>query len=293
MEQINNKMSKILVLGINGMAGHIIFESLPKLGNYNVFGLARNIQSTENIFDLDVTDTKKLYKLFDLKFDIIINCIGVLNEDAENNPNKAIWLNSYFPHLLESLTKKSDTKVISISTDCVFSGKKGSYTETDVKDGQGFYSLSKSLGEIINNKDLTIRTSIVGPELNKNGIGLFNWFMSENNTITGFSKAYWSGITTVELAKVIHQTIQQNLTGLIIVGGNSKISKFHLLSLFNVIFKNKLSNILENSEYVVDKSMYSSRNDFNYAIPSYEDMINEMKDWIINHKMLYTHYKIS
>jgi dTDP-4-dehydrorhamnose reductase len=284
-------MQKILVLGIKGMAGHVIFKSLPKLGNYNIYGLARNIEPTNKIFNLDVINTKGLNELLNLKFDVIINCIGILNKDAEDNPDKAIWFNSYFPHLLEAMTKNSTTKVISISTDCVFSGKKGDYTEYDFKDGEGFYSISKSMGEIINNRDLTIRTSIIGPELNKNGIGLFNWFMLQNNLINGYSKAFWSGISTVELAKVIHQTIQQQISGLIIVSGNPKISKFDLLKLFNLIFKDNSLNIIENSKYLVDKSMSSSRNDFNYITPSYQNMIIEMKEWILKYNHLYKHYK--
>ena len=273
------------------MAGHVIFKSLPKLGNYNVYGLARNIEPTDKIFNLDVSNTKGLNEILDLKFDVILNCIGILNKDAEDNPDKAIWFNSYFPHLLEAMTKNTTAKVISISTDCVFSGKKGNYTESDFKDGEGFYSVSKSMGEIINNKDLTIRTSIIGPELNENGIGLFNWFMQQKKTIIGYSKAFWSGITTVELAKVIDKTIRQDINGLIIVSGNPKINKFDLLKLFNIIFRDSSINIIENSKYLVDKSMYSSRDDFNYVSPSYQNMIIEMKEWILNYNFQYKHYE--
>lgn len=274
-------MKKILVIGIKGMAGHVIFNSLPKLGNYEVYGMARNVSSTNRIFNLDVSNTVELKKIIDLDFDIVINCIGILNKDAEDNPHKAIWFNSYFPHLLESYTKDTKTKVISISTDCVFSGKRGSYTETDFKDGEGFYATSKAIGELTNDKDLTIRTSIIGPELNKEGIGLFHWFMQQHNEISGYSNAFWSGITTIELAKVIHQAILQDINGLLIVAGYTKIDKLSLLKLFNKFFKKNSLKIIENSEYKVDKSMYSSRNDFKYNVPSYEEMIQEMKNWIV------------
>ena len=102
------------------MAGHVVFKSLPKLGNYEVYGVARNVTATDRVFNLDVSNTEVLKKIIDLGFDVIINCIGILNKDAEDNPHKAIWFNSYFPHLLESLTKNTKAKVISISTDCVF-----------------------------------------------------------------------------------------------------------------------------------------------------------------------------
>jgi dTDP-4-dehydrorhamnose reductase len=269
------------------MAGHVIFNSLPKLDNYEVYGVARNVSSTNRIFNLDVSNTVELKKIIDLEFDVVINCIGILNKDAEDNPHKAIWFNSYFPHLLESYTKNTKTKVISISTDCVFSGKKGNYTEMDIKDGAGFYATSKAMGELTNDKDLTIRTSIIGPELNKEGIGLFHWFMQQNDIVSGYSHAFWSGITTVELAKVIHQTIQQEIKGLLIVAGKPKIDKYSLLKLFNSIFRNDSLTVTEDSNYKVDKSMYSTRNDFRYSIPSYEIMIVEMKDWIETHKAYY------
>ena len=140
--------------------------------------------------------------------------------------------------------------------------------------------MSKAMGEIVNEKDLTIRTSIIGPELNKEGIGLFHWFMQQKDQVSGYSQAFWSGITTIELAKVIHQAILQDIKGLIIVAAKSKIDKHSLLKLFNKIFRNDLLIVLENSIYKVDKSMYSIRNDFDYKVPSYEDMIVEMKNSI-------------
>ncbi|MBP4137811.1 dTDP-4-dehydrorhamnose reductase family protein [Flavobacterium geliluteum] len=273
-------MKKVLVIGIKGMAGHILFKSLPQLGEYDLYGIARNFESTDKTFNLDVSNIEELKKIIDSNFDIIINCIGILNKDAEDNPDKAIWFNSYFPHLLESLTKNTKTKVISISTDCVFSGKKGNYTESDVRDGEGFYAMSKAMGEIENEKDLTIRTSIIGPELNNNGIGLFHWFMQQKEGVNGYSQAFWSGITTIELAKVIHQAILQDIKGLIIVAGKNKIDKYSLLKLFNRIFRNDALIVSENSKYKVDKSMKSLRTDFDYSVPSYEEMILEMKQWI-------------
>jgi dTDP-4-dehydrorhamnose reductase len=281
-------MKKVLIIGIKGMAGHVLFKSLPQLGDYDVYGIARNFESTDKTFNLDVSNIEELKEIINSNFDIIINCIGILNKDAEDNPEKAIWFNSYFPHLLESLTKNSKTKVISISTDCVFSGKKGNYTESDFRDGEGFYATSKAMGELSNDKDLTIRTSIIGPELNKEGIGLFHWFMQQNNLVTGYSHAFWSGITNVELAKVIHQTIQQEIKGLLIVAGSPKIDKYSLLKLFNNIFRNDSLTVTENSNYKVDKSMYSSRNDFRYNMPTYKDMIQEMKHWIDENYSNYT-----
>lgn len=276
-------MKKILVIGMKGMAGHVIFRKLEKSGKYNVYGLARNIEQSENVFNLDVSRTDELKIIInENNFDVIINAIGILNKDAEDHPEKAVWFNSYFPHYLEHITKETTTKVIHISTDCVFNGKKGGYTENDIKDGLGFYAQSKALGEIENDKDLTIRTSIIGPELNKNGIGLFHWFMSvpENSVVGGYTGAFWSGLTTIELANVIMHILEHNISGLIQVAPQEKIDKYSLLKLFNEIFRNNLITVNPYDDYKVDKSLISIRKDFNYNVPQYAQMLKEMKSWI-------------
>ena len=287
------EMKRILVIGVKGMAGHMIYNYLTETKLFDVYGIARNVPATKNIFNLDVSNTVQVENVIqEGAFDYVVNCIGILNKDAEDNPSKAIWFNSYFPHYLEEITKGTDTKVIHISTDCVFSGSKGGYTEDDFKDGEGFYAQSKALGEIVNNKDVTIRTSIIGPELNENGIGLFHWFMSQPVTskLKGYSKAYWSGLTTLELAKVIVQVCKQEITGLIQVAPGDKIDKYNLISLFNSIYRNNKIKIQPFEEYTVDKSLKSIRPDFIYKVPTYIEMLIEQKEWIESHKELYPHY---
>ena len=280
-------MKKILVIGINGMAGHVIFKYLQEKNTNKVFGLARNIEPTESIFNLDVSDTVELIKIINsYNFDFIINCVGILNKDAEDHPEKAIWFNSYFPDFLESITKDKNSKVISISTDCVFSGKNGNYIETDKKDGEGFYAVSKALGEIVNYKDLTIRTSIIGPELKKDGIGLFNWVLNQTGDINGFTNAYWSGITTLELAKFINKiTSESNFpNGLIHLTNNVKINKYNLLQIIKEVFELNDIVINESGQYKVDKSFISTRNDVEILSVTYREMILEMKTWMIKNK---------
>lgn len=286
-------MKKLLVIGIKGMAGHILHRYFSEQNVYDVYGLARNIESSATLFDVDVSNTDQLRSLFEKnQFDYVVNCIGILNKDAEDNPSKAIWFNSYFPHYLEEITKTTLTKVIHISTDCVFSGKEGSYTENDFKNGVGFYAQSKALGELTNTKDVTIRTSIIGPELNQNGIGLFHWFMSQTNHdhLKGFTKAYWSGLTTLELAKVVEAIIDQNIVGLIQVAPSTKIDKFALLTLINAIYKNSALEIEPSDSYHVDKSLVSIRTDFDYPVPDYDQMLESQKEWILAHPSLYAHY---
>lgn len=284
-------MQKILIIGIKGMAGHVVKKYFADLPDYDVYGIARNIEQDDKTFSIDVSDTDALCSILNAhSFDVIVNCIGILNKDAEDNPDKAVWFNSYFPHLLEKWTKNTHTKVVHISTDCVFSGKKGAYKDTDFKDGIGFYAQSKALGEIVNEKDLTIRTSIIGPELNSNGIGLFHWFMQQpdGTVVKGYTNAFWSGITTIELAKVIHEAIKQQITGLFQVAVAPKISKHDLLQMFNEIFRDNRVSILKEDAYKVDKSLIMSSANFNYSVPTYTKMIEEMKRWMEVNKKEYT-----
>jgi len=288
-------MKKILVVGIKGMAGHMLYNYYKNSGKFDVFGLARNVEQSTNVFNLDVTETAAFREIAKANsFDYIINCIGVLNKDAENNPSKAVWFNSYFPHFLEEITKETSSKIIHISTDCVFSGKEGGYTEESFKNGIGFYAQSKALGEINNDKDLTIRTSIIGPELNINGIGLFHWFISQpkSEVLKGYSSAFWSGITTLELAKVIEVAIEQDINGLIQIAPKEKIDKYNLLQLFNKIYANNQMSVEAYDGYKVDKSLISVRKDFKYEVPLYEQMLVEQFNWIKNNNVLYPHYKI-
>lgn len=281
---------KIIVLGANGMAGHIIKLGLQAVDNFDVISVARSSSLVFPTKVFNVTEFEKLSDLIKLEMpDIIINCIGILNKTAEENPEQAVLINAYLPHFLESLTKGSLIKVIHISTDCVFSGKEGNYLESSFKDGIGFYSQSKSLGELNNKKDLTFRTSIIGPELNKDGIGLFNWFVNQKNEVNGYSAAYWTGITTLELLNAIKQAIEEDLSGLYHLVFSQKISKLELLNIINTEFSLGLK-IIPNDNYLVDKSLCNTRNDFGFKVKSYAIMIKEMHEWILNNKRLYPHY---
>ncbi len=283
----------ILILGASGMAGHIVTLFLRRLTEkYNVIAVARSNSMIEPNLLFDVTDFGKLQAVITNENPrVIINCVGVLNSDAEERPDQGILINSYLPHFLEEATRDLDCKVIHISTDCVFSGSKGSYSEGDLKDGKGFYAQSKALGEIINKKDLTIRTSIVGPDLSQKGIGLFNWFARQKGVINGYSNAYWSGVTTIELAKSILFFLENDITGLYHLTGSQKISKFYLLSMFKELFSlSRVTAVNVSGDYHVDKSLINTRTDVSFEVSSYPDMLSEMNEWIISHPELYPHY---
>ncbi len=281
---------KLLILGGTGMAGHTISIYFKEAG-HDVTAFSRSkVDYCKNV-NGDITDFENLKKIINEgQYDAIINAIGILNQDAEDHKSNAVLLNSYLPHFLSDTTKEMKTRVIHMSTDCVFSGKTGGYSETSFRDGETFYDRSKALGELENNKDLTFRNSIIGPDMSERGIGLFNWFMKQEGQINGFTKAIWTGVTTLTLAKAMEQALNANLTGLYNLVNNETISKYELLKLFNKYMRDGQIEILPSDNLSLDKSLINNRTDFSFKVPSYEAMVAEMKEWIDNHKDLYPHY---
>lgn len=283
---------KILVLGCNGMLGHVVSLYLLNRG-YDVTGLARDTKLNIPIIIGDATDTHNLAGLIrNGNYDVVVNCIGILNQSAENHKAQAVFLNSYLPHYLAEITYKLKTKIVHISTDCVFSGKTGGYTEDSVPDGTSFYDRSKSLGDLCDDKNITIRTSIIGPDINSEGIGLFNWFMRQQGTVNGYAKAIWTGQTTLQLAKTIEASIHSNIVGLHHMVPSTSISKYNLLVLFNKLFRKNSLTIVPSDKIQVDKSLIRTNFSLKYDIPTYEEMLLDMYKWIKNNRNLYPHYQM-
>ena len=283
---------KVLVLGAYGMIGHTVTIYFHEQGHeVTTLTLKPCTLGSHNVVG-NATDINLIKELMKQDFDAVINCIGVLNEFAEKNKSEAIYLNAYLPHKIASLLDDKKAKLIQMSTDCVFSGERGRYREDDVPDGEKFYDKTKAMGEIQDNKNLTFRNSVVGPDINEAGIGLFNWFMKQNGTIMGFVNTYWNGVTTLTLAKAMEKALINDFTGLYHLVPQNKISKYGLCSLFNKHFKGNKIEIIPTEKKAVDKSLISTRKDFKFIVPSFEAMIEEMKDWILAHKELYKHYDI-
>ena len=281
---------KFLVLGATGMAGHTISLYLSEQGHEvttfsrTAFPYCKNING-------DIMDEPLLHSiLLKENYDAVINCIGVLNEACDLAPSTAVYLNSYLPHAIADKLKNTNTKLIHMSTDCVFSGKSAPYSEDSMRDGETFYDRTKALGEINDTKNLTFRNSIIGPDMKQNGIGLYNWFMKQNGTINGFTGAIWTGVTTLTLAKAMERAAIENITGLYNLVNNQSITKFDLLKLFNTNFKADEVTVVPSDSVNVDKTLINHRKDFSFEVPSYEHMIIEMKQWIWAHKDLYPHY---
>lgn len=284
---------RFLILGCNGMAGHLISIYLNEKG-HDVTGFARRKSTCVDTIMGDVTNFNQLEKIVsEGKFNTIINCIGVLNQYAERDPANAILINGYLPHFLEKITSCSDTQVIQMSTDCVFSGKAGGYTEESIPDGTTFYDRTKAIGELNNTKDVTLRNSIVGPDINVNGIGLLNWFMQQNKPVQGFTGAIWTGQTTLQLAKTMELVAKNRISGLYNMVPNSSINKYELLKLFNEHIRKKAIDIIPKDGFVADKTLIRTNYvDFSYEIPDYETMIQELGTWMRKHKALYPQYDL-
>lgn len=284
---------KFLVLGCNGMAGHKISLYLQERG-HDVTGFALEKSNLLNKSVVgDATDLESLRLLInDGKFDYIVNCIGILNQFAEKNKPLAVMLNSHLPHFLAEVANPVGTRVVQMSTDCVFSGKRGQYTEEDTPDGTTFYDRTKALGELNDNFNLTLRNSIVGPDINQTGIGLMNWFMQQESDLNGFTGAIWTGQTTLQLAKTIEAAAAEGATGLYNAVPEKPITKYELLKLFNKYLRNNALTINPVAGICADKSLKRTRFDFSYIIPDYEQMISETADWLFSHKHLYPHYRL-
>ena len=281
---------KFLVLGATGMAGHTIAIYLSEQG-HEVTTFSRTAFPFGNNISGDSTDEVLLQSILSKgDYDAVINCIGLLNEACDASPSRAIYLNSYLPHLLADMLKNAPTKLIHMSTDCVYSGKSAPYSEDALHDGETFYDRTKALGEIHDTKNLTFRNSIIGPDMKKNGIGLFNWFMKQKGIINGFTGAIWTGVTTLTLAKAMEKAAVENVTGLYHLVNDQPISKYDMLKIFKTHFKADEVTIVPSDAVNVNKTLLNNRKDFAFVVPSYETMISEMQQWIETHRDLYPHY---
>lgn len=269
------------------MLGHILSDYLTKLNKYDIYNLSRSSYNQNNLFLCDVTDKKNLKKIInEISPKIVINCIGILNEDANENPKEAYFINSIFPNFLIEISKSLKFKLIHISTDCVFSGQTGNYNEYSVKDAKDVYGKTKSKGEFDLRQHLTLRTSFIGPDLNKNGKGLFQWIMQQSGKVQGFSDVIWTGVTSLELSKAIDYVISNEIDGVWNLTNEKPISKYDLLK--KIIKEFELANITVEkfSQYKSDKSLKSIRK-INYQVPNYNSMLKDLKEYYILNKNIY------
>ncbi len=281
--------SKILILGVSGMLGHKLFSYFSQFSCFEVYGTCReqNVtlqklfpEFTQNIFwDVDITKMEALDKIIkSLNPDIIVNCIGIIKQKPEAlQPITSIYINALFPHLVASICQKINARMIHISTDCVFDGKDGNYSETSTPDCVDLYGRTKLLGEVDYPHCLTLRTSIIGHEL-KSKLGLIEWFLAQEDSVQGYTRHIYSGVTTVELAKIIATFVIPNpqINGIYQVSADP-ISKYELLKLVALQYKKRIGiEPIDNTK--CDRSLNSSkfRRLTGYAPAAWPELIHHM-----------------
>ena len=266
---MTKRTKRIPVLGASGMLGNAVFRIFFQSKEFEVFGSGRSVKvpkllptrSMDRLIGgIDVQNHDAVTGLFaQIRPDIVINCVGMIKQlKLAKNPLVTLSLNALLPHQLAELCTVAGARLIHISTDCVFSGEKGMYTEDDIPDARDFYGRSKYLGEVDSNNAITLRTSIIGRELS-GGEGLIDWFLSQEDNVKGFSRAIFSGLPTVELARVIrdHVIPFPDLQGVYHVSAEP-ISKYELLKLVAQTY-GKIISIEPDGHLIIDRSLDSSR----------------------------------
>lgn len=279
---------KVLVLGTSGLIGSTTLRVLSERSDWQVYGSIRSdsirpflpkISADKLLSNLDVDNFSSIIQVInEIRPDVVINCVGATKHKKEgNSPLNAIDLNALLPHRLAQICALAEARFIHISTDCVFSGKVGFYSEASIADADDVYGRSKALGEVDYGGALTLRTSTIGHELQSN-YGLLNWFLSQESTCKGFSKAIFSGLPTVVFAQVIRDVVLKNtqLTGLYHVAAEP-INKYDLLQLIATVYKKEI-NIEFDDSLIINRSLDASK--FNQATgynpPTWQNLIETM-----------------
>ena len=276
---------KILILGSSGILGKTLQLYLSKK-NIDFLTISRERNNIRNITLKNISNFNNLEELiFKIRPTHIINCIGITKfNNTYKNKKLTVLLNTKMPIYLAELCKLNKIYLLHISTDCVFSGKKGNYSDNSYKDTKDLYGLSKNKGEVKNKFTATIRTSFIGPELNTKK-SLLSWFLNEKKFVRGYSKAFFSGLTSLELCKIIYNYfIKKNiLQNKIINIGSRRISKFTLLTKIRKIFKKKI-NIVRYQNFIIDRSLDSKkfRKLTGYKVVGWDKMLLELKRFMIN-----------
>jgi dTDP-4-dehydrorhamnose reductase len=278
---------KILVLGASGMIGHVVLRYFAQCPGYAAVGSVRSARDVELLPEnvrgqlvcgSDV-DTDGLIQLFEeVRPDVAVNCIGVVKQAIEaDDPLAAIPVNSLLPHRLLKLCKLSGVRLIHLSTDCVFSGAQGMYRESDSADATDLYGRSKLLGELNDPQALTLRKSVIGPEL-EGTHGLLAWFLSQRAGVKGFTRAIFSGLTTVELARVLRDFVlpRPELHGVLHVAA-APISKYDLLTLIAKVYGVAI-DIEPDDKLSVDRSLDPGlfHRLTGYVAPSWPELVDAM-----------------
>ncbi|WP_138495914.1 dTDP-4-dehydrorhamnose reductase family protein [Paenibacillus pinistramenti] len=274
---------KLLILGGNGMAGHMLVQYFKTRQAREVLYTTRDARDKEGIL-ADFHQPGTVEQLIgQVRPDVIINAVGILNQYAEQDAAGAYEINGFLPHKIRLAADAVQARLIHISTDCVFLGSRGGYTENDLPDGTSYYAVTKALGEIKQGPHLTIRTSIIGPEIRENGIGLLSWFLKQKSGVPGYTRVFWNGVTTLQLAKAIDGLLDKPLHGLMHLAHPERISKYELLQLFRDIWERNDIQIIPTDTPELDRTLVSTRPEAEVILPDFPDytaMLRELHDWM-------------
>lgn len=295
------KQRKILILGGTGMLGHLLLRYFSAFPEYEITATARSLTGMKkhfpaNILPLFLPDSvdvnyfdSVIRALASVQPDVVINCIGIIKQlPLSDDPLTAITVNALFPHRISLISRTAGARVIHISTDCVFNGQKGMYTEKDQSNAEDLYGRTKYLGEVSYPHCVTLRTSVIGHEL-KGGYGLVEWFLSQTRNVRGFRKAIYTGFPTIELARIIRDHVLPNtaLSGVYHVS-SEPISKYDLLSMVAERYGKKIE-IESYDDFIQDRSLDSTifREMTGYQPPLWDKLVEMMHADFMANRIIY------
>lgn len=279
---------KVLVVGASGMIGSTVLRVLSQSKDLVAYGTVRNARvkrfftspiASRLITNVDVEHPDALVKVLDyVRPDVVINCAGLTKHKPQaDDPLISIPINTIMPHRLARLCKLAGARLVHVSTDCVFSGDKGDYNESDFADASDVYGKSKALGELVYPHTITLRTSTIGHEL-QSKFGLLDWFLSQEMRCYGYARAIFSGLPTVIFAQIIRDVVlpHNELSGLYHIAAKP-INKFNLLKLIAEVY-GKSIDIVPDDKLVIDRSLDADlfRRATGYIAPEWEKMIQLM-----------------
>ncbi len=278
----------LLIVGASGMLGQMLFKVAGQQPDLDVYGTVRRrdarvlkfLQTSEaRLFECDLEAA--IDPLLYCSPDVVINCAGIIKQQgAAHTALGYIRVNALAPYVLADLCERRGARLIQLSTDCVFSGHIGDYTEADIPDPVDIYDRSKLLGEVTHAPHLTVRTSFIGFErFHNQGLSLLDWFEGQSGEIKGYRRAIWSGLTSLELSRnLVFLARRPEVTGLLHLCGE-KISKYELLVLAREILGKTDVTVLPDENYVCDRSLISSRlSELGITVPSLRQMLMELRD---------------
>ncbi|BDT60632.1 NAD(P)-dependent oxidoreductase [Massilia varians] len=288
---MNDMPVQVLILGASGMLGNAMLRLFASSEGFNAYGTVRSQNALamlpepvrSNVIDgVDVENTDSMVAVLDrVRPDIVINCIGLVKQLTQaDDPLQAIPINALLPHRLARLCTLVNARFVHMSTDCVFSGAKGMYTEDDASDAYDLYGRSKFLGEVDYPHAITLRTSIIGHELDRH-TSLIGWFLRQKGKVCGFDRAIFSGLPTIEVARVIRDFVipHRELQGVYNLSAEP-INKFDLLALVAEVYGKQI-NIVRDSSLVIDRSLDSTRfrQATGFVPPSWPELVRLMHNF--------------